>query len=84
MNVLNRKSLARLVEEQYSDPIIKQEKQKIETDETPQEQLENIIKMVNSKEKKETAQKRKKVIRKFMDLLESQFPVDESVDSIFK
>jgi hypothetical protein len=83
MNIFNRNSLSKIIESQYSDPIIKEEKVKLETDETPQEQLENIIKMVNSKEKKNDGKKRKKVIRKFMDLLENQFSIDESIDSIF-
>jgi hypothetical protein len=84
--MLNRRSLARIVQE---NNMMGTPKKKVIKDEmhysdlSPQEQLEDLLKMANSKKEKDQKLKRKKIIVRFLDLLKSQFPPDDSVDSIF-
>jgi hypothetical protein len=86
INMLNRRSLARIVQEQnlMTAPQKKELKKEVSfSDLSPQEQLEDLLKMANSKKEKDQKLKRKKIIVRFLDLLKSQFPPDDSVDSIF-
>ena len=85
---MNRRSLARIMQEQnlMTAPQKKEQKKKIEesySDLTPEEQLEDLLKMANSKKEKQPHLKRKKIIVRFLDLLKNQFPPDDSVQSIF-
>ena len=85
--MLNRRSLARIVQENNMMTGAQKKEQKKEeipySDLSPQEQLEDLLKMANSKKEKNQKLKRKKIIVRFLDLLKSQFPLDDSVESIF-
>lgn len=86
--MLNRRSLARLVQEQnlLTAPQKKElKKEESFSDLSPKEQLEDILKMANCKKNKDKNPKlrRKKIIVRFLELFRTQFPSDDTTDSIF-